>query len=240
MILLKGVLLTCVLFLVPLPTFAQQDPGSLDVSLFRRINNGRSHFLDKVVEANNSLVAPVAIATPLGFLFHGILVDNQDEVDAGTLLAVSEIISSGVGYGLKRIVKRDRPYVRLANVHFSSDESVDRYSFPSGHATSAFAIATSLSLRYPKFYVFLPLHLWAFFVAYGRVYLGVHYPSDVLTGAALGSGTAIVVHLFREDILRLKRKILGGSGDGDTSTESATLNLTPVKGGFVFLYTYRF
>ena len=61
---------------------------------------------------------------------------------------------------------------------------------PSGHTSGAFNLATSLTLSYPKWYVAAPSYLWASGVAYSRMYIGVHYPSDVFIGALLGSGTA--------------------------------------------------
>jgi membrane-associated phospholipid phosphatase len=64
-------------------------------------------------------------------------------------------------------------------------------SFPSGHAASAFAFATAASAELPQ--ASLPLYLLATIVGYSRVHTGVHYPSDVLIGAVLGSAIATVV-----------------------------------------------
>ncbi len=55
-------------------------------------------------------------------------------------------------------------------------------------AASAFALATSLSIRYPKWYVIAPSALWACSVGFSRMNQGAHYPSDVLAGAAIGIG----------------------------------------------------
>jgi len=55
-------------------------------------------------------------------------------------------------------------------------------SFPSGHTTAAFETATSLSLNFPKWYVIIPAYTWAGAVGYSRLYLGVHYPSDIAAG----------------------------------------------------------
>jgi hypothetical protein len=219
--------------------FGQQDPSGLDVSLFRRINDGRSEFLGKVVDVNDDLVLPLSIATPLGFLSYGELSKSDYELDTGLLTGLSEVVSFGVGQGLKKIVKRQRPYARLANVHYTDAELSDPYSFPSGHSTVAFAIATSLSLRYPKPAVYIPLHLWALFVGYGRVYLGLHYPSDVLAGAAIGSGTALLVHLFEDDILGLKRRILGDSGKGASGLAGLSIHLVPLEEGGLLQLSYR-
>jgi membrane-associated phospholipid phosphatase len=209
------------------------------VSLFRRINDGRTKILTDVVDVNDDLVLPIGFAAPLGFFSYGILARNEYEIDTGLLVGVSEIVSFGLGEGLKHVVKRDRPYVALANVHFSAPETVDPYSFPSGHATGAFALATSLSLRYPKPALYIPLHLWALFVAYGRVYLGLHYPSDVLVGGAIGSGTAIIVHLLEDDILGLKTRILGREGTEGSSLDGISLRFVPLRGGGVVQLTYR-
>ncbi|WP_256604704.1 phosphatase PAP2 family protein [Sphingobacterium multivorum] len=67
------------------------------------------------------------------------------------------------------------------------------YSFPSGHTSSAFATASALSRAYSKWYVVAPSLLWASSVGYSRMYLGVHFPSDVLTGAVLGTGAAFAL-----------------------------------------------
>lgn len=227
-------------FSLSVPTLSQQDPGNLDVSLFRRINNGRSPFLDKFFDINNDIVFPLSVVTPAGFLSYGLLSGNQYETDTGFLTAISEVLSYGIGHGIKQITKRDRPYISLANVHVSNGEASDPYSFPSGHATSAFALATALSLRYPRPVIYIPLHIWALFVSYGRVYLGVHYPSDVLVGGAIGSGTAIAIYLLEDEILKLRTKIFGESGQGGSTLKGATVGFTPVKSGGVIRISYRF
>ena len=96
-----------------------------------------------------------------------------------------------VAYGMKYLVDRERPYERYPDrVHPYSHESSP--SFPSGHTASAFALATSLCIKYPKWYVIAPSALWACSVGVSRMNEGVHYPSDVLAGAAIGAGCAIV------------------------------------------------
>ena len=103
---------------------------------------------------------------------------------------------------LKNGITRYRPYVVLDDIvsrskhHGDFPREVDRESFPSGHAAQAFALATSISLSYPRWFVIAPAALWASGVALSRPWLGVHFPSDVLVGAAIGAGFAVLIHVL--------------------------------------------
>ncbi|KAF5060596.1 phosphatase PAP2 family protein [Proteiniclasticum sp. QWL-01] len=103
---------------------------------------------------------------------------------------------------LKRLIRRKRPFVLSKNLR-SIRIGVDPYSFPSGHTTAAFALATSISLLVVSPSIRLVFLLLAFGVGFSRVYLAVHYPSDVLAGAFIGSSFAYVVHLFMPALSQL-------------------------------------
>lgn len=92
---------------------------------------------------------------------------------------------------LKTLFKRNRPFVQMAGCVVSIQPS-DKFSMPSGHAAAAFLMATLVSYYYPEFMVLA--FLWAGLIGLSRVLLGVHYPSDILAGIALGvscAGSAI-------------------------------------------------
>jgi len=67
-------------------------------------------------------------------------------------------------------------------------------SFPSGHTSAAFSLATTLSIQHPKWYIIIPSYTFASLVGYSRIYLGAHYPSDVIAGALVGTGAAWLNH----------------------------------------------
>ena len=84
---------------------------------------------------------------------------------------------------IKSFVERPRPFQTLEGVRlFLGPHS--GFSFPSGHATTSFCLATVIAMRYPK--ARYPIFIVAILVALSRSYVGVHYPSDILVGSILG------------------------------------------------------
>ena len=110
-------------------------------------------------------------------------VESRDDWKKLAITTVASwVATAGTGWVIKQAVKEWRP------------DNSDQKSFPSGHTSMAFCTATSLSLLYPYWYVVVPSMLWATSVGFSRLYLGVHYPTDVLTGALLGAGVAWVAY----------------------------------------------
>ena len=116
-------------------------------------------------------------------------------------------------FAAKAIFDRDRPYQSfpglITNRHPAGDPLGS--SFPSGHSAGAAALATSLSLCYPEWYVIVPSVGYALWTGFARMNLGVHYLSDVLAGYALGAGVAYGVHLLRTEVFDLTEPFLPGA-----------------------------
>lgn len=162
-----------------------------DVDLLHRVNSWDGKFVrnyNKVISKSEPYVAvgvPVAMALAAWIRHDKNLL--KDAVYVGTSVAGAFVVT----YGMKYLVGRERPYDRWPDrVHAYSRE--DSPAFPSGHTATAFALATSLSITYPKWYVIAPSALWACSVGVSRMNEGVHYPSDVLAGAFIGAGCAVV------------------------------------------------
>lgn len=100
------------------------------------------------------------------------------------LVAAADLTASLAANGLQRAFGHRRPDVsRLVPLPHS-------HSFPSGHASTSFACATVLAFLEPRLRI--PAFLLAAAIAYSRLYVGVHYPGDVLAGAALGAAIGLL------------------------------------------------
>lgn len=109
------------------------------------------------------------------------------------LLAIASALSLAASHIpvqlAKRLLPRKRPYMILEKTRFPANPLKD-HSFPSGHTTAIFAVVTPYILYNPQLSLFLiPLGLC---VGISRIYLGLHYPSDVLAGGILGTLTGLL------------------------------------------------
>jgi membrane-associated phospholipid phosphatase len=161
--------------------------GRLDSRLLYAM---RTRFHGRVVEAVAKAVGLIG-EYGAGWLVIGIVLafadpDNgEDWVVAGLLGPVAV----GLNFAVKLIVRRPRPVLEGLPPLGGAPSSL---SFPSAHATASFACATAMTRIAPEAAV---LFVLAAAIAACRPYLGMHYPSDVLAGAVIGTALGLVVPL---------------------------------------------
>lgn len=200
------------------------DPDNFDTRLFRKINNSRSPFKTKVLNTFDISMLPVAILmTPAQFIYGRVMQKTYDE-NTAYLAFTSELTNFTVTFAIKNLINRKRPIEALHNVKAKKMPVLDVYSFPSGHTSTSFSIATMYALRYPDYpLVYIPMYAWALTVGYARPYFGMHYPSDVLAGALIGSGTSILIYSLRYELFSFKNRVLKEEKNDDGSIKSGVL-----------------
>jgi len=195
----KAIIIITILF-CNLTTFSQ----NADINILQNLNLNRNKTFDPTFKLVTNTTLPICIATPviiysIGFLDKDATLKEKGLVIGGSF-AGTGIITLAMKYGFNR----ERPYETFPFIEPLVTSITP--SFPSGHTSSAFSTATSLSLVFPKWYVIAPSFLWAGSVGYSRMRLGVHYPSDVLVGAIIGAGTAYLTYKLNLWIRKDKSK----------------------------------
>jgi undecaprenyl-diphosphatase len=163
---------------------------NLDINILKDINPDVPNSV--VWRGISSSVYPVVIGLPVGMYLVNQLNHNargkNDALHIGGAIVTSMILTQGIKY----IVNRDRPFITYPLDIHPRDNTDRSPSFPSQQTSFAFATATTLSLHCKKWWVVVPAFTWATSVGYSRLYLGEHYPSDVLAGAAVGTASAFL------------------------------------------------
>lgn len=187
-----------------------------EANLTYELNTINSTALRSVSTVASDALIPLAVGVPAGLYFYGILNVKAFNGDQAAWRYSSEsgvqiVATMGVTYGLtlllKNVIDRPRPFESYPDCITPYGGDRDG-SMPSGHSAGSAALATSLSLRYPEWYVIAPSVLYALYTGFSRMNLGMHYLSDVLTGYALGVGVAVGIHLINEELFDLADPIL--------------------------------
>jgi membrane-associated phospholipid phosphatase len=191
-----------VLLLLFLPVSLSSQ--NIDIRLLRSFNSPETLPLDNFFRFVSNADAYIVLGIPaamgtVGMIKH----DNQLFRNACVTLAAT-VVNSGITLAMKYSFNRERPFVTYPDIMKKSVGGSP--SFPSGHTSMAFATATSLTLEYPKWYIIVPSYTWASAVAYSRMELGVHYPSDVLIGAMVGAGSAYLTYKINQKLLNPNKR----------------------------------
>ncbi len=182
---------------------AEDPPTTRDILILHSIYDIESPAFAATMNGANWSSLKVFYSAAPALWLGTLLLDDGHNYKPAYLLTLTEASTVGVVFALKNVIKRPRPYASLSDIAPRSgrepgQKTFDPYSFPSGHAATSFAIATSLSISYPHWYVIAPAVLYATTVTISRPWLGMHYPTDIAVGAALGIGVAFGVHALGE------------------------------------------
>jgi len=181
---------------------ARLNSQNLDIQILRAINSPEDLPSDDFFRFISNSEPYIIVAVPAGMSAAGYFKHDNNLLRNGFAGFAALAVSGGITAILKYTINRDRPFVTYPDIIQKS--KAESPSFPSGHTSSAFATATSVSLAYPKWYIIVPSYAWAGTVGYSRMHLGVHYPSDVLAGALIGSGCAFLTYKVNQKLLHKK------------------------------------
>jgi membrane-associated phospholipid phosphatase len=194
-------LLMLVTLFVCLFTTVTQAQSIAELNTLRRINPNNPNSAVWNNLSNTSKY--ISVGVPVGYFVAGLMHDDKALKQKAAYTAAAILLNTASTTLLKNVIKRERPYNSYTGIFPDKIES--DYAFPSGHSSSAFATATSLAITTKKWYVAVPAFAWSASVGYSRIYLGQHYPSDVIMGALVGSSSALICHWASKQLLKRKK-----------------------------------
>lgn len=167
-----------------------------DIKLFYIFNKSiKCSFFDRTFPYITELGGPTfTVIFPFILLLFG-----KNNIKVAGYKCIISLASSHVFIRvMKKIFGRERPFLKLSNVNALKLNLKD-HSFPSGHTTAAFSLNVTMALVFPQFaLLFIAV---AILVGISRIYMGVHYPTDVIGGIIVGSTFALVCNSILNDWL---------------------------------------
>jgi membrane-associated phospholipid phosphatase len=169
-----------------------QNLHNLDIEILKGIYENRFPFFDSALIVITNTAAAFAFGIPGVMLIIALIKKNIVLQREALLIIIPVALSAILANILKYAIDLPRPYEIYPFIEKLS--SGGSPSFPSGHTADAFAFAIAAWLVYRKWYFLLPCLVWAALVGYSRMSLGVHFPSDVLAGAFIGTFCATIFY----------------------------------------------
>ncbi|MFZ3123313.1 MAG: glycosyltransferase family 39 protein [Thermodesulfovibrionales bacterium] len=165
----------------------------IDISLFHLINRGLQNI---IFDVSMPVITDRYYFIILILMIYLITKHKKKALIPIVLTIISVAFADWTGNTLKHLIERVRPCHTLEGVRLLVG-CTDSFSMPSNHAANSFAIILALSYMSGKWVRWIALTV-ALLVGFSRVYIGVHYPSDVIVGALTGIAVSILVIKFYE------------------------------------------
>ena len=182
-------LLTLAFLLCGMTLHAQVQ--SFDYSILRAIAQTRTAVWDRFFITVSDLNNPLCIAVVAFLLTGRWFLREHGLFRKGLFVGQCIIFSQIITFLMKDLIGRLRP--QLFDDTFLAVVSAHNKSFPSGHTSEAFCTAFALWISFSNIYVRVTSLVWALLIAYARMYLGVHYPTDVAGGILVAAGSVWLV-----------------------------------------------
>lgn len=180
---------------------------AIDTSLFLWLNGHNSPVWDQIMWFISGKVQWV----PFYLILIGVLIYKYRIKSIYIIIAIAIAVTLADQLAVKafkevfeRLRPSNNPEIRDM-VHIVNNYRGGAFGFVSNHAANTFALATFLVLLFRNRYLSVAIIIWACIVSYSRIYLGVHYPGDILCGALLGILCSWLVYSLFNAIIRRKR-----------------------------------
>lgn len=217
----------------------------IDKQLMLALNGSNSLYMDGVMKIYTSTVVWIPVALVLLFI---VLKNNTPRASllvvlgvALTILASDQMSSAFI----KPLVGRLRPSLDPEFMHLIdtfNDYRSGSYSFTSSHACNSFALAMFISLLIRNKVLSFSMLAWASINSYSRIYLGVHFPGDILCGAILGTIIGSITYwlysVVHSKIERVSVRITKNYTKSGYLVDDALLMVTSICATFVFIAIY--
>ena len=160
----------------------------IDMAILEFINNNlQNSILDNLM----TIITSLGNNGMIWIVISLILIVSKKYRRVGVLCILALTLSTVIGEGiLKNLVQRPRPFYEFTDINLLIEKPMS-YSFPSGHTGSSFAVAGVIGMLIKKYRI--PVFIFAGLIAFSRLYLFVHYPSDILGGIILGLTCSFIV-----------------------------------------------
>ncbi len=168
----------------------------IDQSLFTLLNSFHSPFFDPVMEMISAKLTWLGLYVVILLLLF--IKDWKQALLVILMIALVITLADQISASIiKPLVERLRPSHNedlSATIHIVNDYRGGKYGFVSNHAANVFGVATFLAAIWRRRVVTITLIAWALIVSYSRIYLGVHYPGDILCGGAIGALVGVLCY----------------------------------------------